>query len=112
MSFEVYPTVDFQKAFMALAKHHRSLPADMREFVKSLKKNPYQGTELSPGIRKIQIAITSKGRGKSGRARVITYTFPQDELEGRIYLIDIYDKSDADNVKLDVINDIVADMGM
>ena len=66
MSFEVYPTVDFQKAFMAF----RSLPADMRKFVKSLKKNPYQRTELSPGIRKIQIAITSKGRGKSGGAHI------------------------------------------
>jgi mRNA-degrading endonuclease RelE of RelBE toxin-antitoxin system len=112
MNFEVYPTLDFQRAFKALAKRHRSLPADMKEFVKSLKKDPYQGVELSPGIRKIRMAITSKGRGKSGGARVITYTILPDELDGRVYLLDIYDKSDADSVNLDVIKEVVSDIGL
>lgn len=112
MNFEVYPTVDFQRAFKALSKRHRSLSADMREFVKSLKENPYQGTELSPGIRKIRMAITSKGRGKSGGARVITYTILPEELDGRVYLLDIYDKSEADSVNLDVIKNKVNEMNL
>lgn len=112
MNFEVYPTLDFQRAFKALAKRHRSLPADMKEFVKSLKKDPYQGVELSPGIRKIRMAITSKDRGKSGGARVITCTILPDEFDGRVYLLDIYDKSDADSVNLDVIKEVVSDIGL
>lgn len=57
-----------------------------------------QGDELSPGIRKIRMAITSKGRGKSGGARVITYTIVIAENEGSVYLIDIYDKADYSTV--------------
>ena len=40
-------------------------------FLDSLQKSPYQGVELCPGIRKIRMAIASKGRGKAGSARVI-----------------------------------------
>ena len=40
-----------------------------------------QGDELSPGIRKIRLAIVSKGKGKSGGARVITYTICASESE-------------------------------
>ena len=112
MNFEVYPTADFQRAFKSLAKRHRSLTTDMNEFVKSLKENPYQGTELTPGIRKIRMAITSKGKGKSGGARVITYTIQPDELDGRIYLLDIYDKSDFNSVDLNVIKEIVSELGL
>eukprot|EP00975_Prorocentrum_lima_P070323 12931290-Prorocentrum_lima.AAC.1 len=66
----------------------------MKDFVESLEKNPMQGDELSPGIRKIRLAIVSKGKGKSGGARVITYTICASESEGRVYLVDVYDKSD------------------
>ena len=66
----------------------------MKDFIESLEKNPMQGDELSPGIRKIRLAIVSKGKGKSGGARVITYTICASESEGRVYLVDVYDKSD------------------
>ena len=60
---------------------------------------------MSPGIRKIRMAITSKGRGKSGGARVITYTIvtTQTHIDGYIYLLDIYDKSDYSSVNTDII---------
>lgn len=69
--------------------------------------NPFQGIELTPGIRKIRMAITSKGRGKSGGARVITYTIVTAETEGKVYLMNVYDKSDFSTVDLSVIKDIV-----
>lgn len=69
--------------------------------------NPFQGIELTPGIRKIRMAITSKGRGKSGGARVITYTIVTAETEGKVYLMNVYDKSDFSTVELSVIKDIV-----
>ena len=56
------------------------------------------------------MAITSKGRGKSGGARVITYTIVVSENEGRVYLIDIYDKSDYSTVELSTIIKVVADI--
>ena len=53
------------------------------------------------------MAITSKGKGKSGGARVITYTVVATATEGRVYLMNVYDKSDFSTVELSVIKDIV-----
>lgn len=39
----------------------------------NLKKNHERGTALGQKAYKIRIKITSKGKGKSGEARVITY---------------------------------------
>lgn len=107
MNFEVIPTPAFAKAFKALAKRHRSLKQDILNFTRSLQENPFQGDELSPGIRKIRMAITSKGRGKSGGARVITYTVVATEQNGRVYLLDIYDKADYSTVDVGIIQQII-----
>lgn len=90
MNFKVIPTSPFERSFKALAKRHRSLKQDILAFINSLQENPFQGDELSPGIRKIRMAIASKGRGKSGGARVITYTIVTTETNGSVFLLDIY----------------------
>ncbi len=105
MNYSVIPTPTFAKSLKALAKRYRSMKADMEAFVKSLKENPLQGAELTPGVRKIRMGITSKGGGKSGGARVITYNVLAKEQDGKVYLLEIYDKSDASSVKLNVIKD-------
>ncbi|MDE5662577.1 MAG: type II toxin-antitoxin system RelE/ParE family toxin [Muribaculaceae bacterium] len=112
MSFEIIPTPDFERSFKALAKRHRSLKQDILDFAKSLQENPFQGDELSPGIRKIRMSIASKGRGKSGGARVITYTLVVAENEGRVYLMDIYDKADYSTVDVAMIKEIVRYLGL
>lgn len=112
MSFNVIPTPEFERSFRALAKRHRSLKQDFIEFVASLRENPFQGDELTPGIRKMRMAIKSKGRGKSGGARVITYTVVASENNGNVYLIEIYDKSDFSSVDVDVLKDVVKELGL
>ena len=93
-------------------KRHRSLKTDLQGLIASLGENPMQGDELTPGIRKIRMAITSKGRGKSGGARVITYTILASENQGKVYLIDIYDKADYSTVDLSVIQSIMAELDL
>lgn len=110
MNFEIIPTPDFEKSFKALAKRHRSMKTDLIDFARSLQENPFQGMELSPGIRKIRMAITSKGRGKSGGARVITYTIVTAETAGRVYLLNVYDKADFSSVELDVLKELIQDL--
>ena len=112
MNYEIIPTPEFEKSLKAMAKRHRSLKQDIREFIQSLRENPFQGDELSPGIRKIRMAITSKGRGKSGGARVITYTVILSENDGCVYLVDIYDKSVYSTVDTGVLEKIVKDLGL
>lgn len=112
MNFEIEAIERFRKSLKALSKRHRSLKQDFANFAESLKKDPFQGDELSPGIRKIRMAITSKGRGKSGGARVITYTVVISEEEGKIFLIDIYDKADYSTVDVAIIQKIIEDLGL
>lgn len=112
MNFEIEAIERFRKSLKALSKRHRSLKQDFANFAVSLKQDPFQGDELSPGIRKIRMAITSKGRGKSGGARVITYTVVISEEEGKIFLIDIYDKADYSTVDVAIIQKIIEDLGL
>ena len=87
MSFKVIPTPTFAKSLKALAKRHKSLKEDVKAFVAELERNPLQWVELTAGIRKIRMAIKSKGAGKSGGARVITYNVLVTEEEGEVYLL-------------------------
>lgn len=112
MSFEIIPTSGFAKSLKALSKRYRSIKKDIEVFVRSLEVNPMQGDELSPGIRKIRMAISSKGRGKSGGARVITYNIVITRTEGRVYLLEIYDKADYSTVDVAVIKGIMAELGL
>lgn len=110
MSFEVSTTPEFESQAKALNKRHKSFKNDLKALVLSLSENPFQGVELSPGIHKIRMAITSKGRGKSGGARIITYTVVATETEGQVYLMNIYDKSDFSTVELSVIKQMIQDL--
>jgi mRNA-degrading endonuclease RelE of RelBE toxin-antitoxin system len=98
MNFEIQTTSYFDAEAKRLAKRYRSFIDDLQDFRQSLLGNPYQGAELSPGIRKIRLTIDSKSRGKSGGARVITFTYLVDETDGKIILILLYDKADASNI--------------
>ena len=53
------------------------------------------GTPIGSSCYKIRLAISSKGKGKSGGARVIINVVL---TEGDIYLLTIYDKSEKDNL--------------
>ncbi len=112
MNFSIFPTSDFARSLKALAKKYPSIKQEVRTFSISLHENPFQGDELSPGIRKIRMAIKSKGRGKSGGARVITYTVVAAENNGNVYLIDIYDKADFSTIDISVIQKIIKELGL
>ena len=111
MSYAVFRHPDFDVSIKRLAKRYRSMADDYANFLDSLQENPFQGVELSPGIRKIRMTISSKGRGKSGSARVITANAIIAEHEGRIALLTIYDKADASSVKLNVIKQYARELG-
>lgn len=72
---------------------------DFSDFLEDLEKDPFQGSELGKGLRKIRMAITSKGKGKSGGARIITVTAIVSVDETNVTLLTIYDKSDRETIK-------------
>ena len=102
----------FTSEFKKLAKRYRSLAEDYERFLESLMSNPLQGVEIAPNVRKIRMAIGSKGRGKSGSARVITLNALVTEQDGTVYLLLVYDKADTSNVKMNVVREIIKEMGL
>lgn len=90
---------EFLRQFKRLAKKYPSLVADYIVFKQELCKNPFLGVDLGGGIRKVRMSIASKGKGKSGSARVITLNVRQVSMNSvKISLLTIYDKSEISSV--------------
>jgi len=95
MSYKVKFIPKFEKELKRLSKKFSSLKTDFSLLLKSLKESPSQGTPLGNECYKIRMAIASKGKGKSGGARVITCFKIVNET---VYLLTIFDKSEQENI--------------
>jgi hypothetical protein len=95
MSYNVKTIVVFERQAKRLIKKYSSLKLELSKLFQELKENPVQGTSMGKGCYKIRVSIASKGKGKSGGARVITNFVVTDRT---VYLLSIYDKSDKDNL--------------
>ena len=104
MRYNVITIHCFDRELKRLAKKYASLKREYEELIEELETNPEMGTLLGNNLYKIRLAIASKGRGKSGGARVITYLKTE---EGTIYLLSIYDKGEKDTISDDDIQKIL-----
>lgn len=95
MSYNVSSIPLFDKQAKRLAKKYPSLKKDLAELLESLADNPEKGMALGNSFYKIRLAIASKGKGKSGGARVITYVKITADT---VFLISMYDKSEKSNI--------------
>jgi hypothetical protein len=102
MNYKIIPTPPFEKELKQLAKKHPSIKDEIRELVSTLSQHPQTGTPLGKNCYKIRVAIRSKGRGKSGGARVITFV---QIIHKNVFLLSIYDKADAENISEKELND-------
>jgi hypothetical protein len=78
-----------------LAKKYPSIKNDLIELGKQLTENPELGKPMGHNCYKIRLAITSKGKGKSGGARVITNLYV---AEITLFMLTIYDKSEKEDI--------------
>lgn len=94
-------TFDYTPRFIReakrLAKKYHSLQLDFEELKASIKQNPTQGASLGHNLHKVRLAITSKGGGKSGGARVITQVVISISA-GLVRFVTIYDKSERSSI--------------
>lgn len=109
MSFKIISIPSFDKELKGLSKKHRSIPKDYEKLLDDLEENPKMGDEIIKNCFKIRMAITSKGKGKSGGARVITFVYIQDET---VYLLSIYDKSSQENISDKELRDLIQSLGL
>ena len=109
MNFNVLTTKPFERKVKQLAKKYISIGTDLLLLEKELTQNPNMGTSLGKNCYKIRMAITSKAKGKSGGARVITYL---RVVKNTVYLMGIYDKSEQVSIseqELQMIIDTLAE---
>ncbi|MDB5013837.1 MAG: hypothetical protein JWQ25_2039 [Daejeonella sp.] len=95
MSYSVRTLEVFEKQTKRLIKKYPSLKNELLELVGQLKENPEIGTPIGNSCYKIRLAIASKGKGKSGGARVIINIVL---TANNVYLLAIYDKSEKENL--------------
>jgi|SRR5690606_23501910 len=104
MRFSVIPSDKFKREVKRLVKKFSSLKKELADLSFLLENEPDTGTPLGNNTYKIRLSIKSKGKGKSGGARVITYVVTENS---EIYLLTIYDKSEFDNVDDKTIKNII-----
>lgn len=104
MNYEVLSIPPFDKQLKRLAKKYPSLKNEFAQLIESLTEEPEKGIALGNNCYKIRIAIASKGKGKSGGARVITNFIIAEEI---VYLLSIYDKSEKDNLTNKELNELL-----
>lgn len=95
MNYKVLSIPPFDKQLKRLAKNYPSLKKEFASLLENLEINPEQGTAIGRSCFKIRISIASKGKGKSGGARVITNVVV---TETTVYLLSIYDKSERETL--------------
>ena len=99
MNYRIKTTKSFDKEIKRLGKHYASIANDYAAL-------------LDSGLRKIRMQITSKGKGKSGGARVITFTVIVSMEESEINLLYIYDKADRPSISTHEIERLLHKNGL
>lgn len=107
MSYEIIATPRFKRDIKKLLKKFPSLKTEYGQLIGELEQDPQQGTPLGNNCYKIRISIASKGKGKSGGARVITHVVISGNI---VFLLTIYDKSDKENISDKEITELLSQL--
>jgi hypothetical protein len=110
---EVILLDNFKHDAKRLLKKYRSLKAELEQFIETTENEGAQGTPLGGGLFKARLAVKSKGKGKSGGMRIISY---QDIIiaakDSTVYLIAMYDKNEVSTIGIRQINQILKNFGL
>ena len=87
-----------------LAKKYKSLASDLKALLSEINDNPDIGVDLGHGVRKVRLSITSKGKGKRGGARILSYKrIVLNDNYIKIVFLAMYDQNEIENVSDDYI---------
>lgn len=107
MSYFVKTTQRFESEFKRLSKKYPSLSKEVFELILLLESNPTQGFPLGLSCYKLRLSIKSKGKGKSGGARVITCVHVTKQS---VDLLSIYDKSEKESMHIAELRQLVSEL--
>ena len=97
----------FIKGYKRFVKKFPNLKNELEKLEENLKLNSQIGQDLGHNLYKIRIASKDKNSGKSGGFRIITYLVLKTENETNVYLLKIYDKSEDETIKTNLLIKLV-----
>ncbi len=115
MNYKITLIDEFKRDAKKLLKKYISLKSELAELQQQLINNPKIGTLISENTYKIRLAVKSKGKGKRGGLRVVTYVVEvlvdviEKDLEDEttIFLVAIYDKSEMETISESYLKDVI-----
>lgn len=107
MKYELETTDSFKREAKRLLKKFPSLRKEIEELKHLLSENPETGMAIGKDFYKIRLAIRSKGKGKRGGARVITFVKIVAET---VYLVSIYDKSEQTDISERELESLISEI--
>jgi len=107
MKYEVLSIPPFDRQMKRLAKKFPSLKKEYSSLIDELEENPEKGIPIGNNCFKIRLAIASKGRGKSGGARIITHFYIENDT---VFLLAIYDKSEQDDISDKELRELLSEI--
>ncbi|WP_308745010.1 type II toxin-antitoxin system RelE/ParE family toxin [uncultured Bacteroides sp.] len=111
MNYKIKVYRCFEKEVKKLSKRYKSLKQDLLALSAELLENPEKGVDLGNGLHKVRMSISSKGKGKSAGARIITLIVTLSDEEKEIGLHYIYDKSDRESLTDKELRNILKENG-
>jgi mRNA-degrading endonuclease RelE of RelBE toxin-antitoxin system len=104
MTYNVKAITVFERQAKRLVKKYPSLKTELTQLIELLRHAPKQGTSLGNNSYKIRISVASKGKGKSGGARIITHVHI---LQSTVFLLSIYDKSEQADIADNELKELI-----
>ena len=107
---------DFNRDAKRLGKKYVSLKSELKELENQLLENPRTGMFIKENTYKIRLGVKSKGKGKSGGMRIITYVVEveieenEKEQDFTVILVAIYDKSEMENLPDKQLRNLIDDI--
>ncbi len=105
---EIRITPDFRKQLRKLEKRYRKIRSDLEPILTQIQMGESVGDRLQgidAEVFKVRVRNSDTNRGKSGGYRVIYWL----KLPECVVLLDIYSKSDRDDVEVNIIQDIITE---
>ena len=110
MPNSVLLTPRFERQYKRFSKKFASLESELDELIADLTRSPTMGQSLGAGLYKIRLAVKSKGKGKSGGFRIVSYLVTENEDNTDVFLITMYDKSEDSSIDKDTLLTMIADL--
>jgi mRNA-degrading endonuclease RelE of RelBE toxin-antitoxin system len=105
-------TAQFARDAKPFLKKYPSFAKSIEKLHSDLLLVPRLGTPYGNKIYKIRVADESKGKGKSGGFRVITYVIDERQDGTDIYVITVFSKSEEASIKKEDVKRLLKERGL